>query len=49
MERLDGTEGGEKPDAGELRVGESVKLTYVDQMRSPGPRKNRLGTTFGWT
>ncbi|HQC26181.1 MAG TPA: energy-dependent translational throttle protein EttA [Treponemataceae bacterium] len=34
VERLDGTEGGEKPDAGELRVGESVKLTYVDQMRS---------------
>jgi sulfate-transporting ATPase len=25
--------GGEKPDAGELRVGESVKLGYVDQSR----------------
>lgn len=34
VERLDGTMGGEKPDAGQLRVGESVKLTYVDQMRS---------------
>ena len=34
VERLDGTMGGEKPDGGSIRVGETVKLTYVDQMRS---------------
>ncbi len=34
VERLDGTMGGEKPDGGNIRVGETVKLTYVDQMRS---------------
>lgn len=34
VERLDGSEGGEKPDAGSIRVGETVKLVYVDQMRS---------------
>ncbi len=34
VERLDGTMGGEKPDGGTIRVGETVKLTYVDQMRS---------------
>ncbi len=34
VERLDGTAGGEKPDAGSIRVGETVKLVYVDQMRS---------------
>ncbi len=32
-ERADGS-GEEKPDGGTLRVGETVKLTYVDQMRS---------------
>lgn len=26
--------GGEKPDGGSIRVGDTVKLTYVDQMRS---------------
>ena len=34
VERLDGTPGGEKPDGGAIRVGETVKLVYVDQMRS---------------
>lgn len=34
VERLDGTPGGEKPDGGSIRVGETVKLVYVDQMRS---------------
>lgn len=34
VERLDGTPGGEKPDGGGIRVGETVKLVYVDQMRS---------------
>lgn len=34
VERLDGKDGGEKPDAGSLKVGETVKLVYVDQMRS---------------
>ena len=30
----DGSEGEEKPDSGKLKVGETVKLVYVDQMRS---------------
>ncbi len=34
VERLDGSAGGEKPDSGNIRVGETVKLVYVDQMRS---------------
>lgn len=33
VERLDGKDGGEKPDSGTIKVGETVKLTYVDQMR----------------
>ena len=33
VERLDGRAGGEKPDGGKIRVGETVKLVYVDQMR----------------
>ncbi len=33
VERLDGSMGGEKPDSGTIKVGETVKLTYVDQMR----------------
>ena len=28
-----GLEGGEKPDSGEIKVGKTVKLVYVDQMR----------------
>ena len=34
VERLDGSMGGEKPDSGSIKVGSTVKLTYVDQMRS---------------
>lgn len=34
VERLDGAPGGEKPDGGSIRVGDTVKLVYVDQMRS---------------
>lgn len=30
----DGSEGEEKPDAGSLKIGSTVKLVYVDQMRS---------------
>ena len=33
-ERLDGKEGGEKPDSGEIKIGSTVKLVYVDQLRS---------------
>lgn len=33
VERLDGKSGGEKPDSGTIKVGETVKLIYVDQMR----------------
>ncbi|MDY5123250.1 MAG: energy-dependent translational throttle protein EttA [Treponema sp.] len=29
-----GLEGGEKPDAGEIKIGKTVKLVYVDQMRT---------------
>ena len=34
VERLDGKEGGEKPDGGTIKVGSTVKLVYVDQLRS---------------
>lgn len=34
VERLDGGTGGEKPDSGEVKVGSTVKLVYIDQMRS---------------
>ena len=34
VERSDGQPGGEKPDSGFIKVGETVKLVYVDQMRS---------------
>lgn len=30
----DGSEGEEKPDSGSIKIGETVKLVYVDQMRS---------------
>ena len=33
VERLDGKSGGEKPDSGSIKVGSTIKLTYVDQMR----------------
>lgn len=29
-----GQEGGEKPDSGEIKIGQTVKLVYVDQMRT---------------
>jgi len=29
-----GMEGGEKPDSGSIKIGQTVKLVYVDQMRS---------------
>ena len=34
VEKPDGTAGEEKPDSGSLKIGETVKLVYVDQMRS---------------
>ncbi|MCR4790560.1 MAG: energy-dependent translational throttle protein EttA [Treponemataceae bacterium] len=34
VERADGKSGGEKPDSGSIKVGSTVKLVYVDQMRS---------------
>ena len=34
VERSDGQPGGEKPDSGFIKVGSTVKLVYVDQMRS---------------
>lgn len=34
VERADGKEGGEKPTSGSIKVGDTVKLTYVDQLRS---------------
>src|SRR5574344_995358 len=34
IERADGQPGGEKPDSGSIKVGSTVKLVYVDQMRS---------------
>ena len=42
----------EKPDAGAVRVGETVKLSYVDQNRErPGRRARRCGRSSptGWT
>jgi energy-dependent translational throttle protein EttA len=34
VDRLDGNSGGEKPDSGSIRIGSTVKLVYVDQLRS---------------
>lgn len=34
VERADGKTGGEKPDSGSITIGSTVKLVYVDQMRS---------------
>ncbi len=34
VELPDGTMGEEKPDSGEIKIGDTVKLVYVDQMRS---------------
>ena len=38
---------GEEPvDSGDIRVGETVKISYVDQGRQPRPHQDRLGTRF---
>jgi ATP-binding cassette ChvD family protein len=34
VERADGQPGGEKPDSGSIKVGSTVKLVYIDQLRS---------------
>lgn len=34
VERSDGQPGGEKPDSGSIKVGSTVKLVYIDQLRS---------------
>lgn len=34
VERADGQPGGEKPDRGSIKVGSTVKLVYIDQLRS---------------
>ena len=34
VERADGQPGGEKPDNGSIKVGSTVKLVYIDQLRS---------------
>ena len=40
--------GEEKPDAGELRVGQTVKISYVDQSRGGiDPQQERLGGRLG--
>jgi ATP-binding cassette ChvD family protein len=39
--------GQEKPDSGTLRVGETVKLSYVDQNREFDPKKNVWETISG--
>lgn len=34
VERADGQPGGKKPDSGSIKVGSTVKLVYIDQLRS---------------
>ena len=34
VEKADGQPGGEKPDSGSIKVGSTVKLVYIDQLRS---------------
>ncbi len=44
----DGSEGEEKPDSGEIKIGSTVKLVYVDQMRSKlDPNKTVWETLSG--
>ena len=44
----DGSEGEEKPDSGEVKIGSTVKLVYVDQMRSKlDPNKTVWETLSG--
>jgi len=42
-----GQEGGEKPDAGEIKVGSTVKLVYVDQMRTGLDMNKTVYETLG--
>ena len=42
-----GQNGGEKPDSGTIKVGQTVKLVYVDQMRSGLDENKTVYETFG--
>lgn len=42
-----GLEGGEKPDAGSIKIGQTVKLVYVDQMRSGLDENKTVYETLG--
>ena len=42
-----GLEGGEKPDSGKIKVGQTVKLVYVDQMRSGLDMNKTVYETLG--
>lgn len=42
-----GMEGGEKPDSGEIKVGQTVKLVYVDQLRSGLDMNKTVYETLG--
>lgn len=42
-----GKAGGEKPDAGEIKIGKTVKLVYVDQMRSGLDENKTVYETLG--
>ena len=42
-----GQEGGEKPDSGEIKVGSTVKLVYVDQMRTGLDMNKTVYETLG--
>lgn len=42
-----GMEGGEKPDSGEIKIGQTVKLVYVDQMRSGLDENKTVYETLG--
>ncbi|MBD5399406.1 MAG: energy-dependent translational throttle protein EttA [Treponema sp.] len=42
-----GFKGGEKPDSGEIKIGSTVKLVYVDQMRSGLDENKTVYETLG--
>ncbi len=42
-----GMEGGEKPDSGTIKIGQTVKLVYVDQMRSNLDMNKTVYETLG--
>ena len=42
-----GQEGGEKPDSGTIKIGQTVKLVYVDQMRSGLDMNKTVYETLG--